>query len=60
MAFLIAGSRIAAAKLSRYLGQTEDSAWAVTTTAGIIVVDTLFDLTMVGECARAGLLRAQE
>jgi metallo-beta-lactamase class B len=32
-----------------YLGQTEYSAWAVTTSAGIIVVDTLFDYSVEDE-----------
>ncbi len=32
-----------------YLGQSEYSAWAVTTSAGIIVVDTLFDYSVEDE-----------
>ena len=32
-----------------YLGQTEYSAWAVTTSDGIIVVDTLFDYSVEDE-----------
>jgi len=32
-----------------YLGQTEYSAWAVTTSAGIIIVDTLYDYSVEDE-----------
>src|SRR5207253_3508015 len=32
-----------------YLGQSEYSAWAVTTSAGIIVIDTLFDYSVEDE-----------
>jgi metallo-beta-lactamase class B len=42
-----------------YLGQSEYSAWAVTTSAGIIVVDTLFDYSVedeiVGGLTKLGL-----
>ena len=32
-----------------YLGQSEYSAWAVTTSAGIIVIDALFDYSVEDE-----------
>ena len=42
-----------------YLGQSEYSAWAVTTSAGIIVIDTLFDYSVedeiVGGLTKLGL-----
>lgn len=46
-----------------FLGQTEYSAWAVTTSAGIIVIDTLFDYSVedevVGGLTKLGLDPAQ-
>jgi metallo-beta-lactamase class B len=42
-----------------FVGQTEYSAWAVTTSAGIIIVDTIFDYSVedevVGGLERMGL-----
>ena len=46
-----------------FLGQTEYSAWAVTTSAGIIVIDTIFDYSVedevVGGMKKLGLDPAQ-